>query len=453
MKPETADSRHVWHPFTQHNEYETSILIGSARGVWLHDARGRRYLDGVSSLWTNLHGHRHPRIDSAIRRQLGRVAHTTLLGAGNPPSALLAERLANIAPGDMSRVFYSDSGSTAVEAALKIAYQYWRNRGVRGKKRFLSLREGYHGDTLGAVSVGGIEMFHERFADLLFPGYRAPTPHAYRCPIPPRDHTPEECAAHCAEAARRTLKKHHREIAGFILEPRVQGAAGMLVQPPGYLERIQEIHEEFPDVLLIADEVATGFGRTGKMFASEWGGLEPDMVCLAKGITGGYLPLAATLTTERIFRAFRGDYETRTFFHGHTYTGNPLACAAALASLDIFKRERVLARMQLKIRYLAQRLAPLHEHPHVGEIRQCGFMVGIELVRDRETREEFPIKERVGHRVCLAARKKGVLIRPLGNVVVLNPPLATEKKEMDRLVYAAGWGVKRVLGEPSPAGI
>ncbi len=442
-----ADRRHVWHPFTQMEEYlrEDPLLVARAKGVLLRDARGRSYLDGVSSLWTNLHGHRHPAIDRAVRAQLRRVAHSTLLGVANEPSALLAERLVRIAPGRLERVFYSDTGAAAVEAALKMAYQYWRNRGVRGKNRFLSLENGYHGDTLGAASVGGIGMFHERFGELLHPGFRAPAPHPYRCGEL-HDHGPGRCAEACADAARGLLKKHHRKIAAFILEPKVQGAAGMVVQPDGYLRRIQELREEFDDVLLIADEVATGFGRTGKMFGSEHGGLEPDLMALGKGISGGYLPLAATLATDEVHKEFLGDYGTRTFFHGHTYSGNPLACAAGLASLEVFRRERTLRRMQPKIGHLARRLEGLRDLPWVGDVRQAGFMVGIELVRDKATREEFPVRERVGHRVCLAARKRGVLIRPLGNVVVLMPPLAMETRHLDRLVDAVRSGVEEVLG-------
>lgn len=444
---EGADRRFVWHPFTQMEEYlrEEPRMVVRARGVHLWDSRGRRYLDGVSSLWTNLHGHRHPALDRAVRAQLDRVAHSTLLGVANEPSALLAEQLARIAPGRLERVFYSDTGAAAVEAALKMAYQHWRNRGVRGKSRFLSLENGYHGDTLGAVSVGGIGMFHERFRDLLFRGFRAPAPHPYRC-SELHDHDPGRCAGACAEAARDLLRKHHREVAAFILEPKVQGAAGMVVQPDSYLRRVGELREEFEDVLLIADEVATGFGRTGRMFGCGHGGLEPDLMALGKGISGGYLPLAATLATGDVYKEFLGDYEAKTFFHGHTYSGNPLACAAGVANLEVFRKERTLRRLQPKIRHLARRLEGLRDSPWVGDIRQVGFMVGIELVRDRETREEFPARERVGHRVCLAARKRGVLIRPLGSVVTLVPPLAMETRHLDRLVEAAGSGIEGVLG-------
>ena len=406
------DHRYIWHPFTQHSiwEREEPLIIERAEGTDLIDARGNRYIDGVSSLWCNVHGHRHPAIDAAIRAQLERVAHSTMLGLTHPPAIELARRLVEITPARLTRVFYSDNGATACEIALKIAFQYWQQKGGehRRKTRFLALREAYHGDTLGSVSVGGIDLFHSIYRPLLFDALRAE----------PGD----------ADDMERLLAAHRGEVAAVIVEPLVQGAAGMLMQPPGYLARVRELCDHY-GTLLICDEVATGFGRTGRMFACEHENVEPDLLCLAKGITGGYLPLAATLASEEIYEAFLGAPETnRTFFHGHTYTGNPLACAAALATLETFEQERTLERLQPKIalleRWLAERVAPLAT---VREIRQRGFMVGIELL-------DYDPALVAGHRVTLEARTRGAVIRPLGNVVVLMPPLAISADDLDRLV-------------------
>jgi adenosylmethionine-8-amino-7-oxononanoate aminotransferase len=404
------DRRHLWHPFTQQQGWvdEDFPIIERAQDTTLYDTEGNAYIDGVSSLWCNVHGHRHPTIDAAIADQLGRVAHTTMLGLSHAPAARLAERLVALAPAGLSRVFFSDNGSTACEIALKMAYQWHHQRGEWWRSGFVCLQSSYHGDTLGSVSVGGIELFHALYRPLLFDAWQAR----------PGD------AGHL----RSLLAEHGERCAAVIVEPLVQGAAGMLLAPPGYLRAVRELCDEF-GVLLVCDEVATGFGRTGTMFACEQEGVAPDLMCVAKGLTGGYLPLAATLATERIYEGFLGRHEElRTFFHGHTYTGNPLACAAALATLHIFEQERTLARLQPKIALLAQMLA---EHvaplPAVREIRQKGFMVGIEL-------EPFPLPARIGHQVTLAARERGAIIRPLGDTVVLMPPLCIEPGELRRLV-------------------
>ncbi len=430
------DKRFVWHPFTQMADWMAGdpLVIESARGNYLYDVDGRAYLDGVSSLWVTVHGHGHRAIHDAIRAQLDRVAHTTLLGLSNVPAIELAERLIGVAPPGLSRVFYSDSGSTAVEVALKMAYQYWAQRGRPEKRRFVALAHAYHGDTLGSVSVGGIDLFHQIFRDLLFDVIRAPSPYWYRCDEAP---DPTSCRDLCLAALERILVERGGEIAGFVVEPLVQGAAGMLVQPPGYLHAAAELCRRH-DVLLICDEVATGFGRTGTLFACTQEDVSPDLLCLAKGITGGTLPLAATLATDEIHGAFLGRHgDKRTFFHGHTYTGNPLACAAAIASLDVFEREHVLERLAPKITLLSdtldRQIAPL---PHVGQIRQRGFMVGIELVADRGTRAEYPYDAAIGARVCQAVRKHGVILRPLGSVIVLMPPLSLEPAEIEHLVAA-----------------
>jgi adenosylmethionine-8-amino-7-oxononanoate aminotransferase len=441
------DKRVVWHPFTQMQDWreDAPLVIERAEGNHLIDADGRRYLDGVSSLWVTVHGHRHPRINDAIRAQLDRVAHSTLLGLASVPAIELAERLLAIAPPGLGKVFYSDSGSTAVEVALKIAFQYWSHCGRPKKRRFIALREAYHGDTIGAVSVGGIDLFHQIFHPLLFDALRAPTPYWYRCTEAP---APEACRDLCLDALAQLLAAHAGETAALILEPLVQGAAGMITHPPGYLREVARLCRQH-EVLLICDEVATGFGRTATMFACEQEGVSPDLLCLAKGITGGYLPLAATLATDAIHDAFLGPLSSRrTFFHGHTYTGNPLACAAALASLQVFEEERVLAALPGKVRrldaLLTERVAPLH---HVGQIRQRGLMVGIELVRDRATKAEYAFTEAIGARACRAARARGVLLRPLGSVVVLMPPLSTTDDEMVQLVDAAAHGIAAATEE------
>lgn len=429
------DHRYLWHPFTQMREWEQEmpLIIERGRGSYLIDMEGRRYLDGVSSIWVNVHGHRHPTLDKAINAQLKKLAHSTLLGLSNPPAIQLARELIRIAPKGLTRVFYSDDGSTAVEVALKMAVQYWQQQKVAAgpKNTFLRLGLAYHGDTLGAVSVGNIELFHARFAALLFPTIRADPPYCYRCPL---QLSYPSCKMACVDPIEQTLRERHREIAGFIIEPLVQAAAGMITAPPGYLKRIRDLCTKY-EVLLITDEVATGFGRTGKLFACQHEGVTPDLMTISKGLTGGYMPLAATLTTEEIYRAFLGKHEEfKTFFHGHSYTGNPLGCAVALANLEIFRKEKTLARLRPKIAAMAKLLKPFWALPHVGDIRQRGFMVGIELVKDRVTKEAYPLESRIGHRVAMETRRRGLLIRPLGNVIVLMPPLSTTLGELGEMV-------------------
>ena len=444
------DRTHVWHPFTQMQTWQDPLpgdeplIIDHARGSWLFDTRGRKYLDAGSSLWVNIHGHRRAEIDSAIKLQLSSVAHSTLLGLASPPSIELAAELVARAPKSkgsepLTRVFYSDSGSSAVEIALKIAFQHWRQRGKPKKTRFVALSEAYHGDTLGAVSAGGMELFHQIFQPLLFDVLRIPTPYSYRWPTGPR-----HCLEAAALAAETLIASRRDEIAAVIIEPLVQGAAGMIMHPPGYLARIAKACRD-NGVLLICDEVATGFGRTGTLFACEQEEVVPDLLCVAKGLSGGYLPLAATLATESIFESFLGPFESRrTFFHGHSYTGNALACAAALASVRLFDEEQTLAHAGAMARRLAEGLAQIARLAHVGEVRQRGLMVGIELVRDRKSKEEFSYGERIGHRVCLAARGREVLMRPLGNVLVLMPPLSISAQEIDLLVEAIAASIVEV---------
>jgi adenosylmethionine-8-amino-7-oxononanoate aminotransferase len=429
----------VWHAFTQMAEYEP-LVIERAEGCTLFDVDGNAYLDGVSSLWCNIHGHRHPRLDAAVRAQLDRVAHVTLLGASNPPAIQLARRLVDLAPPGLAHVFYSDDGATAVEVALKMAFQYWRQRpDPRPEKTcYLALGDAYHGDTLGSVSVGGVERFHAMFRPLLFETIRLPMPDSYRTPP---GVAPEDLAAHHLEKLEQVLRAEHGRIAAMVVEPLVQAAAGMVMHPSGYLRGVRELTRRY-DVLLIADEVAVGMGRTGRMFACEHEQVTPDLLCLAKGLTGGYLPLAATLATEEIWRAFLGEYaQSRTFFHGHTYGGNPLGAAVALATLDVFEDEQTLARLPAKIDRLAGHLRRIAALPQVGNVRQCGLIAGIELVRDRATKEPFPWEERRGMRVCDYARGEGVLLRPLGNVLVIMPPLAISPEQIDRIIAAVERGI------------
>ena len=422
------DRRHLWHPFTQMAEWmeEDPLVITQAEGCTLIDSDGRRYLDGVSSLWTNVHGHGRQEINTAICRQMEQVAHSTLLGLVNVPSTLLAKKLVEIAPGDLTRVFYSDAGATAVEIALKLAVQYWHLMGQPERKQFISLEGAYHGDTIGAMSVGYSETFHRNFRDLLFPCLRIPPPHIFRYY---QGMNEADALAASVKKARELFAEHGKTLAAVIIEPLMQGAAGMWAQPVGFISEIRKLATEY-GTLLIADEVATGFGRTGAMFACghEHEKIAPDILCLGKGISGGYLPLAATLTTDEIFSAFLGEYtEHKTFFHGHTYTGNPLACAAGIASLEIFEKDRVLDTLPGKIdlftQLLQEEITPL---AHVADVRQKGFMVGIELAEDKAkvTRRAYPPERRVGKRVILRARVKGVIIRPRGDVVIHNPPLA-----------------------------
>jgi adenosylmethionine-8-amino-7-oxononanoate aminotransferase len=442
---ELDDKQYIWHPFTQMQDYslEAPLIIEKGEGCTLVDIHGKAYLDGVSSLWTNVHGHRKYRLDLALRKQLDHVAHSTLLGLSNVPAIQLAKKLVGIAPQGLTKVFYSDNGSTAVEIALKMAFQYCQQaRRENGRKtKFIAFRNAYHGDTIGSVSVGGIDIFHEKYSPLLFHAYKAESPYCYRCPWE-RSHP--SCGLECLMRLEALMQSHAHEVCALVIEPLVQGAAGMLIQPRGFLRGVRELCTKY-DILMIADEVAVGFGKTGRMFACEHEGVVPDMMALAKGISGGYLPLAATLTTEEIYRGFLGRYEEfKTFFHGHTYTGNPLACAVAIANLEIFEEERILEELEEKIRLLAERLDSFNSLLHVGDIRQMGIMVGIELVADRTSKRPFEPEEKIGHRVILEARRRGLIIRPLGNIIVLMPPLSISTEEIERLCHITFASIRAV---------
>lgn len=438
------DHTYLWHPFTQMQGWtgEEPLIIERGEGHYLIDVRGKRYLDGVSSLWCNVHGHRKKELDDALKRQIDKIAHSTSLGLSHPPGIELAGKLIEISPKGLKRVFYSDDGATAVEIALKMTIQYWQLRGEKNRTRFASLVESYHGDTVGAMSVGYSETFHRFHRSLLFPVLRLNPPHIFRYS---RSMSESDALKSAIQEAEGQLSKEKNSLAALIVEPLMQGAAGMWSQPLGYVKALSEICRR-NGILFILDEVATGFGRTGKMFACEHEGVSPDILCLAKGITGGYLPLAATLTTEEIFSAFLGEYgEYKSFFHGHTYTGNPLGCAVALASLGLFRKEKIIERMQPKINYLRHRLeedfVPLS---HVADVRQWGFMIGIEMVEEKGSRKSYPSDKRIGHKVILEARKRGVMIRPLGDVIILMPSLTMSEEELKNLLDVTRKSIRAV---------
>lgn len=427
------DRSMVWHPFTQMQDYanENPVIITKGNGVYLEDIDGKTYLDGYASVWCNVHGHRVPQIDQAIKDQLNHIAHATFLGTSNVPAIQLAEKLVQLTPSGLEKVFYSDNGATAVEIAIKMAFQYWQQceQPQPQKNTFLHLTQSYHGDTIGSVSVGGIAHFHHVYHPLLFPTISVPVPHPYRC-----EHCNGTCSQDCFETLEKAFEEHANTLAAMIIEPLVQGAGGMLMHPPGYLKHASDLCQKH-NVLLIVDEVATGFGRTGKMFACEHEGVSPDMICLGKGLTGGYLPVAATLTTSEIYRAFLGEYkDMKTFFHGHTYTGNPLGCAAALATLNLMEQDQTLQKLQYKIAHLSKGLERFHKLDHVGNIRQCGFIVALELVSDRQNKTPYPFEDRMGYQVCKIAQDNGLLMRPLVNTLVLMPPFAISHDEIDNML-------------------
>lgn len=438
------DRKVLWHPFTQQKlwmQEDFPVIVGG-KGATLVDADGRSYLDGVSSLWCNVHGHARREINAAMKKQLDRVSHATFLGLTNPPAIELGEKLVELAPRGLSRVFYSDNGSTAVEVALKMAFQYWHQNGKPGRTKFVTLDSGYHGDTVGAMSVGGVELFHGVYKSLLFRTIRGPATYAYRCD---KAKTLVECGKHCLEEIEGILKSHAHEIAALVVEPLLQGAGGMITQPPGFVKALRALCDRY-DIFLIADEVLTGFGRLGRMFACELEEVTPDFMAISKGLTGGYLPLAATLTTERVYQGFLGDIkDRRTFFHGHTYTGNPLACAGALAALGLFERENLLEKTRKKIHLLGNLLQEFYTIDQVGDIRTCGLIAGIELVKDPATKEPYPFDLRLGHRVTLEARKRGVIVRPLGDTLILMPPLVIGDKDLERLVAVVAESTRAAL--------
>jgi len=442
---EHDDKHYLWHPFTQQQdwEHEEHLIITAGEGCYLIDDEGNRYLDGVSSLWANLHGHQHPVINAAIKEQLEKVAHTTMLGLTHPNAIQLGKRLVEIAPGHLSRVFYSDTGAAAMEIALKIAFQYWQqaNPPQPQKKYFLSILNAYHGDTVGAMSVGGMDMYRRVYTSLFFPTITVDSSAPCTCGNQPGC---TSCNMPCLDELERTISQHAHELVAVVMEPLFQGAGGIRVYPKGYTRAVWEMAKRH-GVLFIVDEVATGFGRTGTMFACEHEGIEPDIMGVAKGISGGYLPLAATLATEEIYQAFMGP--GRTFYHGHTYTGNPLACAAGLANLDIFEQEHTLEKVQPRIEQLRRGMERIQSLPLVADIRQCGMVVGIELAQNKDLQQPFPYEKKIGVRVIKEARKRGVILRPLSDVLVLMPPLAISEQEMGLLLHVTEESILAVAKE------
>jgi adenosylmethionine-8-amino-7-oxononanoate transaminase len=441
---QTKGRKYLWHPYTQMKDYaeRNPPLIVRAEGLLLHDAEGRSYFDTISSWWCILHGHNHPTIKQAITAQLDKLEHVLLAGFSHPPAILLAEKLVEMTPPALAKVFYSDNGSTACEIAIKMSLQYWRHTGRPERNQFVALERGYHGDTIGTMSLGGVPEFHQAFHGMLFHSHRLPSPCCYRCPV---DQCHPGCSLECLQPLEALLEREGSQIAGLIIEPLIQAAGGMNIYPPAYLQRAADLAKGY-GVHLILDEVATGFGRTGKMFAMDYVDISPDFLCLSKGLTGGFMPLAATLATDEIYNAFYGEYsEGRTFFHGHSFTGNPLGAAAALGSLQVFAEEDVFGRLAETVPHLHRRMQRFTELPWVGELRQLGMIVALELVKNRETKEGFSPAERVGWPIFLKALEEGLVLRPLGNVLYLWLPLSVTIAELDEITERM-W---RVLSDPA----
>jgi len=432
------DLKYLWHPYTQAKDCESlpPVLIERAEGIKLYDSKGAFYYDTISSWWCNIHGHNHPKIKQAVKEQLDSLEHVLFAGFTHRPAITLARKLCSLTPPNLTKVFYSDNGSTAVETALKMSFQYWQNTGQKNKTKFVSLALAYHGDTVGAMSVAGDTTFNGVFGPLLFEGFKVPSPYCYRCPMGKKK---QSCDIDCIRPLEDVLKKHNDRIAAIILEPLLMGAAGMLVYPAEYLRKAAELAAEF-GVHLIADEVATGFGRTGSMFACEKAGVQPDFMCLSKGITSGTLAFAATMTTDEIYNAFYDDYEKqKTFYHGHTYSANPLGCAAAIASLEIFEQEKTLEKIQPLIAMLHGKMEKFADLPFVGDVRCIGMAGAVELVKDKEAKKPFAVKDRIGQKVFEAGLKENLILRPLGNVIYLYLPLCTTEKQLRDIL-------KRMLG-------
>lgn len=427
------DLKFNWHPYTQMKDCHDSppILIDKAKGLKLYDANGNFYFDTISSWWCNVHGHNHPIIKTAIKKQLDQLEHVLFAGFTHKPAISLAEKLVSLTPNDLTKAFFSDNGSTAVEVALKMSFQYWHNSGEKSKTGFVALDAAYHGDTIGTMSLGGVDLYNQVFSPLFYPSYKAPAPYCYRCP---QGKTKETCHLDCSKPLEKLLENKSAKIAAIVLEPLVLAAGGMIIYPEKYLTRVWRLAKRY-NVHLILDEVATGFGRTGKMFAVNYTAVKPDFMCLSKGITAGYLPFGVTLTTEKVYQAFYADYKERqTFYHGHTYTANPLACAAALASLEVFEKEKTLMKLQDLLPFYHQKLESFRELPLVGDVRCLGMIGALELVKDKKTKEPFSFEERIGLRIYKEGLKRNLILRPLGNITYLFLPLCVTRKEIEYIL-------------------
>jgi adenosylmethionine-8-amino-7-oxononanoate aminotransferase len=440
------DRQHVWHPCTQQKDHEALPPIPIARGEGVHlvDLQGNRYIDGVSSWWVNLFGHNHPRLNRALCEQASRIAHHIFAGFTHEPAVELAARLCEKTPGALNKVFFADNGSCAVEVALKMSFQYWQQMGKPEKKRFVSVSEAYHGETVGALSVGGCELYRSIYRPILLEGFQAQGPDCFRCPY---GLNRDSCNAECFVPMEQLVAENHRQIAAVIIEPLIQGAAGMRIYPPVYLKKLRNLCNRY-DIHYIADEIAVGFGRTGKMFANEHAGVAPDIMCLSKGITGGYMPLAVTLATDEIYNAFYDDYQSlKAFLHSHSYSGNPLACALAVEVLNIFEEEQILSSLAPKITLLKTNTTHFEALPHVGEFRQCGMVAAVEMVREKEGKVPYPWQERRGLEVYKKALKKGALLRPLGNVIYFMPPLTIPEETLQQLLDIAYEAIAEVSAD------
>jgi len=427
------DLKYVWHPYTQMKDCQTHlpILIERADGIKLYDSDGKFYYDTISSWWCNVHGHNHPRIKAAIKEQLDSLEHVLFAGFTHKPAISLAERLVSITPEPLTKVFFSDNGSTAVETALKMSFQYWRNIGQKRKTKFVALDHGYHGDTLGAMSVSGVDRFNSVFSPLLFQSFKAPSPYCYRCPVGKEK---SSCDIACLKPLEEILENNSNEIAAMILEPLVMAAGGMIIYPGEYLEKAAALVRKH-NVHLIVDEIATGFGRTGRMFACDHVNIEPDFMCQSKGITGGYLPLAATLTTDEVYSAFYDDYEKeKTFYHGHTYTANPISCSAALASLDVFQEEDTIGKLSKVIPLIRKGLGKIKELPYVGDVRHIGMIGAVELVENKESKKVFNSNRRIVLEIYKKGLERNLLLRPLGNIIYFFLPLCIKEAEVSYIM-------------------
>lgn len=437
------DLNYIWHPYTQMQDCQAHppILIEKAKGTKLYDNKGNFYYDTISSWWCNVHGHNHPKIKEAIRRQLDSLEHVLFAGFTHKPAILLAEKLISITPRNLTKLFFSDNGSTAVETALKMSFQYWQNIRRKKKTKFISLDYGYHGDTIGAMSISGINLFNEIFRPLFFSSFKVPSPYCYRCPMGKEN---SRCDIECVSPLEIMLREYSHRISAMILEPLVMAAGGMIVYPKEYLIRVRELTKKY-GVHLILDEVATGFGRTGRMFACEYTNIQPDFMCLSKGITSGYLPLAVTLTTEEVYQAFYADYEEKkTFYHGHTYTANPLSCSAAIASLKIFQEEGTLNKIKKIIPVFQDGLKKMRELTYVGDVRSRGMIGAIELVKNKKLKTPFKFNERIGFKIYKRGLTKNLLLRPLGNIIYLFPPLCIKRKELINILDTCFKMIKEV---------